>query len=120
MAADITINLSVNQKASFQVSLALKNSDGTAYDLSNAGVCAQYNTSYEASEDTSIEFGTDIPIGTDGIVILSLDPEATAALDPNIKYVYDVVVTDNDTGFKTRVVQGILKVSAGVTKITCP
>ena len=116
----MTINLAVNQKASFQVSLALQNPDGTPYDLSNAGVCAQYNTSFEASEDTSIEFGTSVPVGTDGIVVLSLTPAATAALDPNIKYVYDVVVTDNATGFKTRVVQGIMKASAGVTKITCP
>lgn len=119
MAADTTINLIVNQKASFFATLILKDSSGNVYDLSNSSACARYNTSYEASEDTAQEFTTAIPVGTDGAITIALDAATTATLDPNIKYVYDVIVTDNDTQFKTRIVQGAMKVSAGVTPVDC-
>lgn len=119
MAADTTINLVINQKASFFATLVLKDSTGNIYDLSNSTACARYNTSYDASEDTAQEFVTAIPVGTDGAITIALDAATTAALDPNVKYVYDVVVTDNDTHFKTRIVQGSMKVSAGVTPVNC-
>lgn len=119
MAADTTINLVINQKASFFATFVLKDSTGSIYDLSNSSACARYNTSYEALEDDSQEFTTAIPVGTDGAITIALDASVTATLDPNLKYVYDVVVTDNDTQFKTRVVQGTIKVSPGVTPVNC-
>lgn len=118
MAADITINLVVNQKASFFASLQLKDSTGAVYDLSNSTACAKYSTSYEAV-DSAQEFTTAIPAGTDGILTIALDAATTAALDPNVKYVYDIVITDNTTHYKTRIVQGTIKVSAGVTPVNC-
>ena len=119
MAADTTINLVINQKASFFATFVMKDSSGNVYDLSNSSACARYNSSYEASEDSAQEFTTAIPVGTDGAITIALDAEATAALDQNVKYVYDVIVTNNDTQFKTRIVQGAIKVSPGVTPVDC-
>ena len=54
-----------------------------------------------------------------GGIVITLDPTVTEYLDPTIKYFYDVVITETATGFKTRVIQGTMKVSAGVTPVIC-
>ena len=119
MAADSTIDLIVNQKASFRATFFLKNNLNAAVDLTGYTVCARYNTAIDAPESTAAEFTTSIPTPANGGIIMELAPIITEFLDPTIKYFYDVVITEIATGFKNRVIQGAMKVSAGVTPYNC-
>ena len=56
MAADSTIDLIVNQKASFRATFFLKNNLNEAIDLDGYTVCAKYNTAIDAPESTAEEF----------------------------------------------------------------
>ena len=83
MAADNTIDLVINQKASFEVTFTVK------------------------------EANTAVANAAAGQVTMSLTPTQTANLSLQ-RYFYDYTITAN-TGFKTRIVEGTVKVSGGVS-----
>ena len=101
MAADSTIDLIVNQKASFRATFFLKNNLNEAIDLDGYTVCAKYNTALDAPESTAAEFTTDIPTPENGGIVITLDPTVTEYLDPTNKYFYDVVITETETDRKS-------------------
>lgn len=116
MAADTAIDLIINQKDSFQASFTVKDATGAVVDLSNYTANSKFKTEYSASDTTALQFTVDIPTPkTDGVVNISLSIAQTTALVIGTKYVYDVAITSSNTGFKTRIVQGTIKVSPGVT-----
>lgn len=118
MAADNTIDLTVNQKVSFLVYFNIADSTGAALDLSNYRVCAKYKPEITGADSTAKEFTVEITDAAAGEITISLDPEDTSLLKLP-KYYYDIVITDNDTEFATRVIEGTMKVSPGVTT-RCP
>lgn len=113
MAADNTVNLVINQKASFQVTFTIKE-DNVVKNLSNYSVLAEYKTDYAALDSAAGSF-TCNTTPANGIVTMSLTHEQTANLIYGQKYYYDLVLIDNTTQFRTRVVEGTMKVSPGVT-----
>lgn len=115
MAAYTTIDLTINQKATFQASFTVKNSEGVVIDLTGYSAVAKYKRDYQSADSTAIAFAATVAGDpTQGIVSISLADTQTAALDTHFKYVYDIAIT-SPAGIKTRIVQGNIKVSGGVS-----
>lgn len=113
MAADNTVNLIVNQKANFEVSFTVKE-NGSVKNLTGYSVLAEYKNDYLDLDSTAISF-TCNTTPANGIITISLTHEQTANLVYGQKYYYDVVLINNSTSFRTRVVEGVIKVSPGVS-----
>lgn len=113
MSAATTIDLIVNQRASFEVGFFVKQSNGAILDLTNYSVAAKYKQQYQVPDNQAIAFTATVANAANGEVTIALSPEQTAAMELG-KYVYDVAITDLD-GFKTRIVEGNIKVSGGVS-----
>lgn len=112
MAADNTIDIVINQKASFEVTFNIKEGN-TALNLTGYTTAAALKTDFNTPDNQSIAFSTAIANATAGQVTMSLTPTQTANLNLQ-RYYYDFTITAN-TGFKTRVVEGTVKVSGGVS-----
>lgn len=111
MSADATVDLVINQKSSFLVTFTVKN-NGTVVDLTDYTIVAKYKQTYQTPDSQSHPITASISNAVAGQVTISLTAAETAALQPT-KYVYDVAIVD-DTGFKTRIVEGSIRVSPGV------
>lgn len=115
MAAYTAIDLVINQRATFQASFTIKNANGVIIDLTGYSVVAKYKRDYLAADSTAVSFDASVSTpATDGIVSIELTSTQTAALDIQTKYVYDIAITSPE-GVKTRIVQGNIKVSGGVS-----
>jgi hypothetical protein len=112
MAADNTVNLIINQKANFQVSFTITE-NGSVKNLANHSVIAEYKTDFSALDTSALSFTCNTQ-ASNGIVTISLDHTQTANLIYGQKYYYDVVLINDSTSFRTRVVEGSIKVSPGV------
>lgn len=113
MAADATIDLIINQKDSFEVSFNVID-NGAPLDLSNYTVASKYKLDISSPDSSAKPFTASIANAVAGTITIALTPTQTAALDLS-RYYYDVAITENTSGFKTRVVEGRIKVSGGVT-----
>ena len=111
MSADATVDLIINQKASFQVTFAVKDS-GAALDLNNYTTLAKYKQTYQTPDHQAVTITSAVSNAAAGFVQLSLTATETSLMQPG-KYVYDVAIIDPD-GFKTRIVEGSIRVSPGV------
>lgn len=112
MSSDCSVDLIVNQKASFEVIFAVQ-SNNAPFDLTGYTAAAKFKPVYTDSDDKSISFTSSIPDAANGKVKIVLSPEQTANMSLP-RYVYDVAITSG-SGFKTRIIQGTIKVSGGVT-----
>ena len=111
MSADATVDLIINQKSSFEVTFTVKD-NGNTLDLTNYTAIAKYKQSYQTPDNQAIAMYSAITNPTGGQVTISLSAAQTTLLQPT-KYVYDVAIVDG-TGFKTRIVEGSMRVSPGV------
>lgn len=109
----IKANIVIDQGASFSAEIVLLDSDGDPYDLTDHTITASMRKNYASS--TAVDF-TCTPRNdpTTGQMFISLDYQTTADLEPG-RYLYDVVVEDL-YGIKTRVVEGIATITAGITR----
>lgn len=115
MAAYTTIDLVINQKATFLASFTIKNSSGVVLDLTGYTVVAKYKRDFFSADSTAVAFDAQVVApAANGIVSIALTSAQTTALDVQSKYVYDIAIT-SPTGIKTRIVQGSIKVSGGVS-----
>ena len=113
MAADNTIDIVINQKASFEVLFNIK--DGaSALNLTGYSTSAKMKTDFNTPDSQAITFTTAVVNAATGQVSMSLTPAQTANLNPQ-RYYYDFSITLDSTGFKSRVVEGSVKVSGGVS-----
>lgn len=112
MAADSIVDIVVNQKSSFQVTFHIK--DGNVpLNLTGYTADAKLKSDFYSPENTAISFTTSIVNAANGSVSIALTPAQTANLEIK-RYFYDMTIT-NSSGFKTRVVEGTVKVSGGVS-----
>lgn len=114
MSAATIINLVVNQKSSFQVQLNVLNGNNAPLDLTGYTANAKFKTDVSAADETAVAFTTSLANTTNGSITIALSHEQTAAMQLG-KYIYDVAITDDATDFKTRIVEGKITVSGGVT-----
>lgn len=112
MAADNIIDIVINQKASFEVTLTVK--DGaSALNLTGYTTAAKLKNDFNTPDAQAISFTSSVTNAAAGQMKISLTPEQTANLGLQ-RYFYDVAITSG-AGFKTRVAEGVVRVSGGVS-----
>ena len=109
--AAIPINLIVEQKADFEATFTISGSNNVAIDLTNYSAAAVIKKNYSSS--TSTNFGIVFLDRTAGKLKLTMNAFNTSLLKEG-RYVYDIVITST-SGVKTRVVEGQVTVTPGVT-----
>jgi len=89
-----TYNISIEKRATFSITLTIKNADSSAYDLSNATLVSQIridsSNSLQASFTTAV-----VGAATDGVATLSLTKAQTEALS-TAPSSYDLFIDKND------------------------
>ena len=112
--AAIPVNLKVEKGTDFYTSITLRDEYNEFVDLNSYSVVAKYSSSYISS--TKYNFEVNIINAAQGFIEIRLNSTQTAALKLP-RYVYDVVITATIGlgGGKSRVVEGILEVSPGVS-----
>ena len=88
-----THNITIEKRATFSITLTIKNADGSAYDLSDATLVSQIRNSssaLQASFTTAI-----VGDSTNGIATLSLTKAQTSALS-TAPSSYDLFIDKND------------------------
>jgi hypothetical protein len=106
-------NLFIDQGSTFSTSVNVKDSDESAFDLTNHTAAGQVRKSYSSSTATDFTITIADP-PSNGQIDCQLTATQTAALEEG-RYVYDVEVT-SDTGTVTRVIEGIITINPNVTK----
>ena len=109
----IISNLTIDQGSTFSVDIDVTDADGDALNLTNYTVKGQMRKTYTSS--TATTFVSEITNATGGVVTISLTATATNALKAG-RYVYDVEIT-SPTSVVTRIVEGQVEVTPGVTQI---
>ena len=105
--------LNIEQYATFSTTVNVENSQGAAVNLSGYTAASQIRKSYYSTSANNL---TATVTGiANGEITLSMTAANTANLTPG-RYLYDLVITAPTTGVKTRVVEGIVNVLAGVTQ----
>lgn len=106
-------NLFVDQGATFSADIDVTDVDGNALDLTNYTVAGQLRRTY--SSLTATDFTAVIQNALEGVVRIELTAAVTNGLKAG-RYVYDVEIT-SDTGVITRVLEGQVEVTPGVTRV---
>jgi len=106
-------NLSIDQGATFSVTISVADTTGSARDLTGYTGRAQLRRSYYTNSNTSFTVSIDNP--GDGEIILSLTAANTSLLKAG-RYVYDLELVDSNTLTVERIVEGIITVYPEVTK----
>lgn len=104
----------IEQGTTFTTQITLDDSDGYPFNLTGFTAASQARKSYY-STNVSIEFDANISDANNGVIILSADAPITANVTPG-KLVYDVTITQTDTGLVTRIIEGQIFVSPSVTR----
>lgn len=106
------VNLVLEQGADFTSSFSLANSNGSPLNM--VGYSGISSIRKHPSSSTAFPLTLSFPDRLQGIVQISMGYTATAAIEGG-RYVYDVIlISPND--YRTRVVQGNILVTPGVTK----
>jgi hypothetical protein len=105
------VNITIEQGADFASSFTITNSDGSVYNLLNNTATAKLKKYPEST--TSYDFSTSITVNT-GQITLSMTDEVTSTI-PSGRYYYDILLTNNVSGLKTRVIEGMALVTASIT-----
>ena len=106
-------NLYLNQNETFISQLTLTDSNGVPYNLTSFSIAGTARRSYY-SANTTINFTVSIINANNGIVQLSANAATTANV-PAGNLVYDVLLRDTASNNITRVLEGQIFVSPGVT-----
>jgi hypothetical protein len=105
------VNLVIPQGADFSNSFLLEDVNNTVLDLSMySGIC---HLKKHPSNKSKTALQVSFPNPTYGEVRIALASTVSSSLKPG-KYVYDLLLTDGG-GTKTRVVEGIATITAGVS-----
>jgi hypothetical protein len=103
----------IEQGTTFNIQLSLDDANGNPYNLTGFTVNSSAKRSYY-SQNPSIVFNSIILDANNGIIQLSANSAVTANVSSS-KLVYDVVITQTSTGVVTRVLEGQIFISPGVT-----
>jgi hypothetical protein len=104
--------LLIEQNATFSTTVNVVDSAGSAVNLYGYSASTQMRKSYYATSNTIIT--STITGNANGEITLSMTAANTANLTPG-RQVFDLLIT-SPTSVKTRVIEGIVVVSPGVTQ----
>ena len=106
-------NLTVDQGSNFLAYIDVTDSDGNALNLTGYTVAGQIRKTYTSL--TAVNFTATVNSAIDGTIALSLVDSVTNNMKPG-RYVYDVEILAN-SGSRTRVLEGQVEVTPGVTQV---
>lgn len=106
------VELTLEQGASFSVSMDLKDSAGGILNLSGYSVAAQMRKSYYSTSAT--DFTISVTDAGAGQITMTMTAANTANVTPG-RYVYDVLLTSG-AGVKSRIIEGIVTALPSVTR----
>ena len=104
------VNITIEKGADFASSFTITNASGSVYSLAGASAVAKIKKFPEST--TSYSFSTTITVAT-GVIALVMTDTVTSTITPG-RYFYDIFVT-NISGLKTRVIEGMALVTAGIS-----
>jgi negative regulator of replication initiation len=107
-------NLYVDSGSDYSNIITIASSTGSALDLTNYTVKSQMRKSYGSS--TAYDFTTSVYDAATGKIRLQMTATNTSLI-PSGRYLYDIEITNTNTGAKTRVLEGIVMVTPEITKI---
>ena len=107
----IKANIVIDQGSTWQTSINVTDDNEVAINLTGYTAAAQMRKHYTSAN--SYTFTVDITPLT-GIITLSMTANTTDSI-PAGRYVYDCEVTDTN-GAKTRLIEGIVTITPGVTR----
>jgi hypothetical protein len=109
------VNIVIPSGSDFSESFFLESDESdSAFNLTNYSVYSMIKKS-PLSLTTAANFNASIVSPpTQGQIIISLGSSITASLKPG-RYSYDVLIKNNSSGLKTRVIEGSALVTAGIT-----
>lgn len=105
-------NLTVDQGSTFKASIDVSDSDDNAIVLTGYTVAGQLRKSYASLNFT--DFTASVTSENLGTITIGLSDTQTNSLRAG-RYVYDVEIT-SPSGEKTRVLEGQLEITPGVTR----
>lgn len=108
----IKANLVIDQGTDFSATVDVIDTDGDAFDLTNYTAAAQMRKNYASSAATTFTCENN---GAAGQIFLALASSITVGLEPG-RYLYDIEITSTSNTI-TRVVEGIVTVTPGMTRI---
>jgi hypothetical protein len=106
-------NLTVDQGSNFLAYVDVTDSSGNALNLNGYTVAGQIRKTY--SSLTAVSFSASVSTALGGTISLGLGDTVTNAMKPG-RYVYDVEIL-NSNGTRTRVLEGQVEVTPGVTQV---
>jgi len=109
----IISNIIIDQGSTFQADIDVTDSAGDALNLTGYTVAGQMRKTYTST--TATNFTGQVQSATGGTVRISLSATETNALKAG-RYVYDTEITKTATGEVTRVIEGQVDVTPGVTR----
>ena len=104
------VNIEIEQGADFTSTFTITNSDGSVFSMSNASAIAKIKKHPTAG--IAYTFSTSIESST-GKITLTMSDSITETMDAG-RYYYDILLTSAG-GNKTRVIQGMALVTAGIS-----
>jgi len=104
--------LLIEQGATFSTTVNVEDTAGAAINLYGYSASSQMRKSYYATSNTRIT--STVTGNANGEITLSMTSANTSSLSAG-RYVFDLLITAPDTT-KTRVIEGIIVVSPGVTQ----
>jgi hypothetical protein len=108
----IKANLIIDQGSDFNADIDLVDADGVVYNLAGHTVAAQMRKNYASSSASTF---TATHNGAGGKINLNLSATTTSTIEPG-RYLYDVEIR-SPGAVVTRVVEGVVTVTPGITRI---
>ena len=105
-------NLTVDQGSNFLAYVDVTDADGNALNLTGYTVAGQIRKTY--SSLTAVDFNASVNSAINGTISLTLSDTVTNGIKAG-RYVYDVEIL-SDSGSRTRVLEGQVEVTPGVTQ----
>jgi len=106
-------NFTIDQGTSFKANIDVTDADGDPLVLTGYTVAGQVRKSFASSTFTA--FTSSVSNATGGTIQIVLSPTQTGTFKAG-RYVYDVEITKTSTGEVTRVIEGQIEVTPGVTR----
>ena len=105
------VNIVIEQGADYSSSFTITNPDGSPYTIFNNSAAASIKKHPESEVSYSFITGID---PDDGQILLSMPNELTTTI-PSGRYFYDIVITNINDGYRSRVIEGMAMVTPGIT-----
>lgn len=106
-------NLTIDQGSDFYSSISIEGSNGLPYDLTGFTARGQIRRTYSSS--TAYPFITNVTNASGGELSIEIGSTATRQMRAG-RYVYDIEIVETSTGKVTRVVEGQVELTPGVTR----